>query len=226
MLGIDFQRGFDDAWSKIATTVPKLLVCLLILLVGWIISKMVGKAVRKLAERGGLDERVRKMGLGDEADKIKLRPAAFLGGLVKTILLFITFQTAFGVFGKNAISDLLDDLVAFVPKAVVAIVIIVITAAVAKFVRGLISDALSSQSYQRPVATGAFVAVWVIGAFAALDQVQIAPNVMDRLLTALLAIIVGVAIIAIGGGGIQPMRRVWDNRLNQLEESRKKGSLG
>lgn len=222
MLGkIDFGQGLTDAWSKIAQTAPKVLVCLLILFVGRIIAKVIGKAVRKVAEKVGLEQRLRKIGLGDEMDQVKLKPAVALGGFVTMVLTFVTFQTAFGIFGKNPVSDLLDDLVAFVPKAVVAIIIIVITAAVAKLVRRLVSDALSGQTYQKTVATAGFVAVWVIGGFAALDQLQIAPTVVDRVLTALLAVIVGVAIVAIGGGGIQPMRKVWDARLADMENKRK-----
>ena len=46
---------------------------------------------------------------------------------------------------------------------------------------------------------GAGTAILVIGIFAALDQLQIAPVIVNGLFYALLAIIVGVAIVAFGG---------------------------
>jgi hypothetical protein len=57
------------------------------------------------------------------------------------------------------------------------------------------------------------MAILVVGIFAALDQLQIAPVIVNGLFYALLAIIVGVAIVAFGGGGIQTARRYWDPRV-------------
>ena len=57
-----------------------------------------------------------------------------------------------------------------------------------------------------------------MGIFAALDQLKIAPAIVQGLFYAALAIIVGSAIIAIGGGGIVPMRAVWEKFLDKVEQ--------
>jgi hypothetical protein len=58
----------------------------------------------------------------------------------------------------------------------------------------------------------------VIGAFAALDQLNIAPAIVTGLFYAILAIIVGSAIVAVGGGGIRTMQRYWERSATKLEE--------
>ncbi len=70
------------------------------------------------------------------------------------------------------------------------------------------------------MAVGASVAILVVGAFAALSQLQIAPAIVNGLFYALLAVVVGSAVIAIGGGGIQPMRARWESMLTRWDEEK------
>ena len=58
----------------------------------------------------------------------------------------------------------------------------------------------------------------MIGVFAALDQLNIAPAIVTGLFYAILAIIVGSAIVAVGGGGIRTMQRYWERSATRLEE--------
>ena len=84
-----------------------------------------------------------------------------------------------------------------------------VAAAIAKAVTDLGSSLLSSVSGGPMMAKGAGIAVLVFGAFAALDQLQIAPRIVTGLWYAILAIVVGSAVVAVGGGGIKTMQRYW-----------------
>jgi hypothetical protein len=68
------------------------------------------------------------------------------------------------------------------------------------------------------MAKGAGIAVLVFGAFAALDQLQIAPRIVTGLWYAILAIVVGSAVVAIGGGGIKTMQRYWERATTKAEQ--------
>ena len=122
------------------------------------------------------------------------------------------------MFGPNPVSDLLQGLIAYLPNVVVAIVIIVVAAAIAKAVSELLSNLLSSVSGGQVMAKGAGIAVLVVGAFAALDQLQIAPRIVTGLWYAILAIVVGSAVVAVGGGGIKTMQRYWERATTTAEE--------
>ena len=52
----------------------------------------------------------------------------------------------------------------------------------------------------------------------ALNQVEIAPEIVNALFYGIVAVVVGSAIVAIGGGGIQPMRARWEKALNRWDE--------
>jgi hypothetical protein len=121
------------------------------------------------------------------------------------------------VFGPNPVSDLLSGLIAYLPNVFVAIVIIVVAAAIAKAATDLGSSLLSSVSGGQVMAKGAGIAVLVFGAFAALDQLQVAPRIVTGLWYAILAIVVGSAVVAVGGGGIRTMQRYWERATTKAE---------
>jgi hypothetical protein len=132
-------------------------------------------------------------------------------------MLFV-LQLAFGVFGANPISDLLRGLIAYLPNIFVAILILVIAAALARAVTDLLSNLLSGMQGGQLIARGAGVAILVFAAFAALDQLQIAPRIVTGLWYAILAAVVGSVIVAVGGGGIRTMQRYWDQTASRAEQ--------
>ena len=136
--------------------------------------------------------------------------------------MLLVLQMAFGVFGSNPVSDLLAGVIAYLPKVIAAAIIIVVAAAIAAAVKELIEAALGGLSYGRALAIGVSIAILTVGVFAALDQLQIAPRIVSGLFYAILAVVVGSAIIAIGGGGIAPMRRRWEAVLERYDEEKRR----
>ncbi len=65
-------------------------------------------------------------------------------------------------------------------------------------------NSLGSLSYARVLANATSTLILALGIIAALDQLQIAQNVVNAVLYAALAAVVGVVVVAVGGGGIAP----------------------
>jgi prepilin signal peptidase PulO-like enzyme (type II secretory pathway) len=217
-VAVDFQAGISDAWSNVIAFVPKLAAALLIILAGYLIAKVVASVLDKVLERVGFDRAVERGGVKQALARSKYDPSDVIAKLAFWLIFLVALQIAFGVFGPNPISDLLQGLIAYLPNVLVAIVIIVVAAAIAKAVTDLGSNLLSSVSGGQVMAKGAGIAVLVFGAFAALDQLQIAPRVVTGLWYAILAIVVGSAVVAIGGGGIKTMARYWERTAIRAEE--------
>jgi hypothetical protein len=217
-LAVDFQGGVSSAWSNVITFVPKLAAALVIILVGYLLAKVIASVLNKVLERVGFDRAVERGGIKQALARSKYDPSDIIAKLAFWLIFLVTLQIAFGVFGPNPISDLLQGLIAYLPNVFVAIVIIVVAAAIAKAVTDLLSNLLSSVSGGPMVAKGAGIAVLVFGAFAALDQLQIAPRIVTGLWYAILAIVVGSAVVAIGGGGIKTMQSYWERTATRAEE--------
>jgi hypothetical protein len=218
LLAVDFQGGVSSAWSNVITFVPKLAAALVIILVGYLLARVVASVLDKVLERVGFDRAVERGGLKQALAKSNYDPSDIVAKLAFWLIFLVTLQIAFGVFGPNPISDLLQGLIAYLPNVLVAIVIIVVAAAIAKAVTDLGSNLLSSVSGGPVMAKGAGIAILVFGAFAALDQLQIAPRIVTGLWYAILAIVVGSAVVAIGGGGIKTMQRYWERTASRAEE--------
>ena len=123
-------------------------------------------------------------------------------------------------------SDLIEAIIAYLPNLFAAVVILVIVAALAKVVTDLLAAALGTVSGGEWIARAAGMAILVIGVFAALNQLQIAPEIVNGLFYALLAIIVGVAIVAFGGGGISVARRYWERASVRVETKASESARG
>jgi hypothetical protein len=217
-LAVDFQGGIENAWSNVATFVPKLAAALLILIVGFFIAKIVSRVLDRVLERVGFDRVVERGGLRQALARSKYDPSDILAKIVYWTIMLFVLQLAFGVFGSNPISDLLQGLIAYLPNVFVAILIIVIAAAVARAVTDLLSSLLSAVQGGQLIGRGAGIAILVFAAFAALDQLQIAPRIVTGLWYAILAAVVGSIIVAVGGGGIRTMQRYWDQTASRAEQ--------
>jgi hypothetical protein len=212
-----FRTGLGDAWASIATFLPKLIGFLVVLVIGYFIAKAIAKLVNGVLERVGFDRMVERGGIGRALESSRFDASDILGKLAFYVLFLFVLQLAFGVFGSNPVSDLIKGMVAYLPNVFVAIVIIVVGAAIAAAVKEIVEAALGGLDYGKAVAVVASTAILVLAAFAALDQLQIAPSIVRGLYFALLAIVVGSSVVAIGGGGIQTMRRYWERAAERAE---------
>jgi hypothetical protein len=209
----------DETWQNILNSlgdwVLQVIGFLAILLIGWIISKFIGRVVDRL---------LAKVGFNRLAERTKLRrwtgsyePSGLVGKIAYYAALLFTFQIAFNVFGPNPVSDIIDTIIAWLPRLLVAVVIMVVTIAIATAVFDIVRNALSQFSYGKPLARFAQVLIIVLGAIAALNQIGIATTVTMPVLIAALATIAGILIVGVGGGMVRPMQERWERMLNKAE---------
>jgi hypothetical protein len=213
----DVGQSLQDVLSQVLGFIPRFLAFLAILVIGWFVAKAIAKIVDRVLERVGFDRAVERGGVGRAMAATSYDASTLLSRIVFYALLLFVLQLAFGVFGPNPVSSMLFGVISFLPRLFVAILIVVVAAAIAAALRDLITGALGELAYGRAVASVAAATVLVIGVFAALDQLRIAPAIVTGLFYALLAIVAGSAIVAIGGGGIRPMRRQWEKAIARAE---------
>ncbi|MGE2712765.1 mechanosensitive ion channel family protein [Mycolicibacterium litorale] len=204
-----------------ANFAPKLVAFLVILIIGWILAKLIAKAIDKVLEKVGFDRAVERGGVKKALARSSYDASTIVSKIIYYALLLVVLQLAFGVFGPNAISDLIAAVIAFLPQLLVAVIIIVVAAAIAAAVRDIVSNALSGLSYGRLLANIASIAIIGLGVIAALNQVGIALTVTLPVLVAILGTIGGILVVGVGGGLIKPMQQRWEDYLSRAEnESR------
>jgi hypothetical protein len=185
--------------------VPKLIGALLILLVGWIIARVVETLLVKglrvvrfnqVADRAEIDQFLANAG-------VRTDPATVVGRLAYWFLMLIFVVAAFGAFGLPQVTDILDRIIGFIPNVVVAIVVLLLGALAANFVSNLVRGAAGTARIGDPnlLATLARSAIMVFAALMALDQLQVAPTIINTLWMALVGMVAVAGALAFGLGG-------------------------
>jgi Conserved TM helix len=211
----DYGQQFAGLIGSAFNIALKVIVFLGIIGLGGFVGAWLRKWITHLLRRVGFDRAVE---LGGLQRMLGRRSASELSArlVFLTFMLFV-LQLAFGIFGPNPVGDLIRDVVAWLPRLFVAVVIVVVAAAIAGWVRDLIAEALGGLGYGGAVAATAQVLILALAAIAALNQIGVATAVTLPVLIAALATVAGVTIVGVGGGLIRPMERRWDRILNRAE---------
>src|SRR5438270_1418858 len=204
-----------NALTLVFTFIPRLLGFLVILLVGWLIATAASKAVTFLLRKIGFDRMADRIGLTrlEQRMGVKMDAAGLLGKIVYWFLLLVFLVPATDALGLPAVSNILNQLVAYIPNVFVAILVLFLGALAATVVADIVRGATGSAKISNPNIFANIARYAIIGfaALIALEQLQIAPTLINELFAA----IVGSAAIAFGlafGLGGQDTARRWLSR--------------
>jgi hypothetical protein len=215
---VNVSQSLQNLLNTVFNAIPKILLFLVILVIGWLVARVLMQAVATLLRKLKFDHFAQRGVVGQALGKSNYDASGLIAKIVYYMVLLVTLQLAFGVFGTNPISTMLNAIVGWLPKAIVAIILIVVGSAIAKVVKDLITGAIGGLSYGRFVASLASVAIIAIFAIAALTQVGIAGSVTQPILITVLATIGAILAIGVGGGLIKPMQGRWERMLTAAEE--------
>ncbi|MFN8557922.1 MAG: hypothetical protein U0531_11475 [Dehalococcoidia bacterium] len=219
--GESLRVAFRGALGDFFAFIPSLLGAIILLLLGWFLGKLIGalvtralRAVRfnQIADRAEIDTFLRNAG-------VKADPASVVGAIARWFIYLIFFLAAFNALGLEEVSAVIDSIVAFIPKVVVAIVILFVGALAGKLLAGVVRGSLRSMGVGNADMFGTIArfAVIVFAAIAALDMLQIAPTIVNGLWLAFLALITGTLVLAFGLGGRQAANDLTIGRLLRAE---------
>lgn len=216
-VSVNLGQSLQNLINTIAHAIPKIAVFLLILIVGGFIAWLIGRLIAKGLQRIGFNRFAERGAVGQALSRGRWDAGTLVGKIIYYMILLFVLQMAFGVFGPNPISVLLTAVVAWLPKAIVAIAIIIIASAIAKVVKDLINGAIGGLSYGPFLAGAASAVVIILGVIAALNQADIATTVTEPVLIAGLATVAAIVAIGVGGGLVRPMQSRWERILDSAE---------
>lgn len=132
--------------TQFIAVVPNILGAIVIFLVGWIIAKIVAKVIKKVLVSLKVDKVAEKLNEIEfiEKSNVNIVPSTVLSKLFYYLLMLIFAIAASETLGMQAVSDLIKDLIAYIPNVVAAMIFMVIGLLFANFIKGLVSTALKS----------------------------------------------------------------------------------
>ena len=207
------QRGLDEFVGFL----PRLVGFLIILLIGWLIARAV-KAVLVKALRGvGVDRALAGGSAGPYVARVL--PDARVSEVIGTIAFWFVFLGALAIavsqLGIQALDTFLQSIVAYLPNIVVAILIFVVAGVLASAASGLIARTLGDTATGRIAGVGAPILIMGIATFMILDQLEIAPAIVEITYIALLGSVALGAALAFGLGGRDVAARLLEDSYRQ-----------
>src|SRR3954447_24295081 len=185
--------------------IPKIIGFLVILLIGWLIAGALAGVVanllravkfNELAERSGFSGFVRNMGIHTDA-------AGVIATAVRWFVRLIVLVVAFDALGLPAVSQVLQQLLLWVPNLIVAIMVLVIGGLAANALAGLIRGATAQAGLGNPdlLSNIARVAVLAFAIIIAVNQIGIATELVNTLFMGFVGALALAAGLAFGLGG-------------------------
>jgi hypothetical protein len=217
LASVSVSSSFQDLLTTVFHSIPKILIFLVILIVGWIIAKVLARIVDMVLRRINFDKFVERGVVGQALKRSNTDATTLISKIVYYAILLIALQMAFGVWGPNPVSSMLNAIVGWLPKAVVAIIIVVVASAIAKIVKDLITSTIGGLSYGPFLANVASIVIIALGVIAALGQVGIAGAITQPILYTVLVTCGAVVAIGVGGGLVRPMQDRWERMLTAAE---------
>jgi mechanosensitive ion channel-like protein len=196
--GDALRASLAGALNTFLSAVPRIIGFAVVLIVGWIVSSLLGRGVEALLHAVRFNDLARRSGFADFVQKMGVRndSAGVIASIVKWFVRLITLVVAFDTLGLPAVSGVLQQLLLWLPNLVVALVVLVIGGLAANALAQLVRGATAEAGFSNPnmLATVAKVAVWGFTIVVAVNQLGIATTLINTLLVG----IVGAFTIAFG----------------------------
>ena len=210
-LDLSLSDSLQESLDDLGRFIPKLIGALVIFLVGWFVAKTLKRLIHRALTRLRVDDLVDRSGLGRPLASAGYEDSGLLlARVVYWGLMLIVLQLTFDTLDITEVNDVLDDVIAYIPRVFVAILILFVVGALANWLRRLVSDITSGYDWGNLITNVTVAGVWLIGGFAVLDQLQVAENVVQTSFTVLMGSLGAILVIKFGVGGVWAARdRFW-----------------
>jgi hypothetical protein len=199
--------------------IPGLIAAIVLLVVGKFVAGFVAGLFHKLLKALKFDAVVDKSGLGAHVERAGYPDSGLLlSKLVGWTIMLIFVQMAVGRLGIDSIEDLVNTFVAWIPNVIVAIILVVITGAVANFVHAVLKPSMEGVSAGDLILKFVVAAIWVTGGMVAFRQLGFGAAIVEQLWTAVTTGLAAMLVIKFGVGGIWAARdRFWPKVYDAIE---------
>lgn len=215
------QSSFTFLWQGFLSFLPNFLAAFILFILGLAVASAVGKLIENIIDALKIDTLIEKMGAKPYFDRAGLRmdSGRFLGELAKWFLVLAFLLAATDILNLTAVSSAIRDLLRYVPNVIVAAVIVLAAVVLANFLHRLVQAAAHGASLKAANLAAAVVkwAVFIFGLLAAISQLGVAQNIINIVVTGLVAMLALAGGVAFGLGGKDYAAELLDKFRREIE---------
>jgi hypothetical protein len=205
--------GIQQMTNETIAFLPSLIAAIVILIIGWIVGRLVGKGVAALLDRLGVDDAIAKTSIGKAIERQYGGAGSrgivqFFDIIVRWFIYLIAILAAANVLNLPFLTGLVAQIVAYLPNIAIFVILLIVGFIVidwfADFLRHL--GAAQRISMMSPLITALQAFLYIVLVILALEQLGIDLTIIYILITPLawgLGIGLGAAIAIIVGFGLR-----------------------
>ena len=218
------QASFGDVFGDL---LPKMLLALAAIAVGFILAKVIERLVEGLLRRIALNRMLDRGGVlqAMERSGARVNPTRLISRLVFWLVMFAVVLAAANWLGLSSVGAVIGNLVTYIPSVITAIVIVVVGILLGQFVNGLIATSIGGLHGGRALARAGQAGVVIIATFMALQELGIASDIVTTAFAILFGAIALALALAFGLGNRDlagEITREWYNQYKREREAAKR----
>lgn len=195
---------------------PNILAAILILIIGWLIARVFRGAVRRglrlikfptIAEKAGIDGFLQTGG-------VKQSSTDLVAVLVYWLVMLMVLLTTVNALRLEMASQLLNEILLYIPNIIVAVIVLVVGLYAANFVAGLVRTAAANAGIAEAevVAAVARYALIIFTFAIALNQLRIGEDIVANGFLILFGAACLAGALAVGLGSREVVARYMEDR--------------
>src|SRR5918999_4211913 len=212
----------SNALNTFLSAIPQVIGALLIIIIGWLIASAIAGLVTRLLRRAGADRLMATHGSSVYGQRsAQFKPSTIVGEIVKWIIRFVFLVAAANVLGMTQVSELLNQVLLWIPNLLVAAIILLVAPLLARFVRGAIEVGAGQMGFSNARLLGriAEIAIVAFAVIVAINQIGIAANLVNTLFIGVVAAVALAFGLAFGLGGRDVAAQLTQRWYEQSQEA-------
>jgi small-conductance mechanosensitive channel len=204
----EFQNTAMDSlrsmWMEMSKIVPSILGAIAVIVIGWIVTKLVVKAIKKLlklSKANKLDDKLNDIEIV-EGKKLNFDTVKLISNFVKWLMYIVLLIMVSDILGLQIISNQISELLGYLPQLFAGLVIFTVGLLFANFVKKSLKSFFDSMdlSGAKIISQIVFFLLLIFISITALNQAGIDTTIITSNITMILASFLVAFALAVGLG--------------------------
>lgn len=219
---VQIATSVQKALDSLLGFIPNLIGFLIILVVGYIIARVIKGVLTKVLEKVGVDRALHASPAGEHVRKVNsdASPARLIAAVVFWFIFLFVLTAAISALKIPAVTAFMNQVLNYLPNVIAAIIILVLAAVIAGATGGTAAKLMGDTPTGKAVATAIPVLVMGIAVFMVLNQLKIAPAIVQITYIALIGSVALAGALAFGLGGRDAAARLVNQAYDQGQQNK------
>jgi hypothetical protein len=206
------RESYQAIASGFVHLLPKLLVAFVVFVVGWIFASLVERLFAQIIRATKVDSVLENVHLREVLHKagFKLDSGRFVGALVKWFIVIVFLVASLQILGLGEVTDFLKIVaVEFLPKAITAVLIVLVAAVIAEAVQCAIIGGAKATGVRTANLLGSVAkwSIWIFAIMTALKQLGVEIAIIQTLFQGIVIALALSVGLSFGLGGQEAAAR-------------------